>query len=54
MEQEERTIIAANEDKLWQQLISDFNENPDPFEYHVVLEQKERRVILDIINNHAV
>lgn len=54
MEQEERIIIAPNEDKLWQELISDFNANPDPLDYHVVLEQKERRVILDICNNHAV
>lgn len=53
-EEEEKVIIAPNEEQLWQKLISDFETDPDPLEYHVILEQQERRVILDIYNNHAV
>lgn len=54
MEEEEKVISASTEDELWQEVISDFKTDPDPLEYHAVLEQKERRVILDIYNNHAV
>ena len=54
MEEEEKIISAVNEEQLWQGVISDFKADPDPLDYHVVLEQHERRVILDIYNNHAV
>lgn len=54
MEEEEKIISAANEEQLWQEVAADFKINPDPLEYHAVLEQRERRVILDIFNNHAV
>ena len=54
MEEEEKIISATSVDQLWQEVISDFEADPDPLDYHVVLEQQERRTILDIYNNHAV
>jgi len=51
---EEKIISAPTEEQLWQQVIADFKEDPDPLEYNTVLEQQGRRVILDIYNNHAV
>jgi hypothetical protein len=54
MEEEEKIISAANEEELWQQINLEFTADPDPVEYHAVLELNERRVILDIFNNHAV
>lgn len=51
---EEKIISAPTEEQLWQQVIADFKEDPDPLEYNAVLEQQGRRVILDIYNNHAV
>lgn len=52
--EEEKIISAATEEELWQKVIADFKIDPDPLEYHTVLEQKDRRVILDVCNNHAV
>lgn len=54
MEEEEKIIAAPTEELLWQEIDADFKTDPDPLEYHAVLEQQERRVILDIFNNHAV
>jgi hypothetical protein len=54
MEEEEKVISASNETLLWEKLTADFIADPDPVEYHAVLEQDERRVLLDIFNNHAV
>jgi hypothetical protein len=54
MEEEEKVITATSEDQLWDEIIADFKRDPDPLEYHAVLEQNERRVVLDIFNNHAV
>jgi hypothetical protein len=54
MEEEEKIISADTEEQLWQEIAANFKADPDPLEYHAVLEQKDRRVILDIFNNHAV
>ncbi len=54
MEDEEKILSAPTEELLWDQLIADFKKDPDPLEYHSILEQQDRRVILDIVNNHAV
>ncbi|MBC8054628.1 MAG: hypothetical protein H7Y13_16335 [Sphingobacteriaceae bacterium] len=54
MEEEEKIISATDEDQLWEKVIADFKADPDPLEYHAVLEQNDRRIILDIFNNHAV
>jgi hypothetical protein len=54
MMEEEKVISAPDTDQLWDELITDFKNDPDPLEYHAVLEQNDRRVILDIFNNHAV
>lgn len=52
--EEEKVISAPTEEQLWQQVIADFKEDPDPLEYSAILEQQGHRVILDIYNNHAV
>lgn len=51
--EEEKIISAYTEDELWQQVVEDFKKDPDPLEYNITLEQQNRRVILDIYNNHA-
>ncbi len=53
-ENEEKILSAPTEELLWDQLMVDFSNDPDPLEYHTILEQKDRRIILDIFNNHAV
>lgn len=53
-ENEEKILSAPTEELLWDQLIADFKNDPDPLEYHTILEQQDQRVILDIFNNHAV
>ena len=54
MEEEEKIISAPDEEQLWEEVTADFKIDPDPLEYHIVLEQQDRRVILDIYNNHAM
>lgn len=54
MEDEEKIISAPGEKELWDEVAADFRTDPDPLEYHAVLELRERRVILDIFNNHAL
>jgi hypothetical protein len=54
MEEEEKLISAPNTELLWEAVISDFKVDPDPVEYHSVLNLNDRRIILDIVNNHAV
>ncbi|HEY0055388.1 MAG TPA: hypothetical protein VGB63_08535 [Pedobacter sp.] len=51
---EEKIISAPTEEQLWDIITADFKNDPDPLEYHSILEQQGRRIILDIFNNHAV
>ena len=46
---DEARIISGNtSQEVWQQIEQDLNENPDLFEYNVVLEERGRLVSLDI------
>lgn len=46
--QTERIISGENEEIVWQQVNADFQREPDPFQYHITLQQGERRILLDI------
>ncbi|MBC7914469.1 MAG: hypothetical protein H7Y07_10145 [Pyrinomonadaceae bacterium] len=52
--EEEKLIFATNDELIWEQLAHEFKNDPEPLEYHAVLECDERRVLLDICNNHEV
>jgi len=52
--EDEKTISAPNEELIWEQLATDFKLDPEPVEYNAVLEQSDRRILLDIFNNHEV
>lgn len=54
MEEEEKIITANTVDELWAELSADFKADPDPIEYHTVLELNGRRIILDLLNNHGI
>jgi hypothetical protein len=41
-------IISGNEDEIWQQITADFIKEDDLLEYRVVIEQQNRRILLDI------
>ena len=49
--QEEKKISGATEEQIWEQINTNFKQNLQSSEYHVVLDQNGRRVLLDIINN---
>ena len=46
--EEAKVITGTTSDEIWQQIEGDFAQNPDLFEYSVVIEQKDRSVALDI------
>lgn len=46
--EQEHIISGETEDQIWSQLNSDFITNKDLLDYHVVLDQSGRRVVLDI------
>lgn len=52
--EEEKVINTDNEQLIWQQVADEFNGNSEPLKYHTILQQRERRIILDIENNHEV
>lgn len=41
-------IITGTEGEIWQQITDDFNKESDFLEYRVMIEQQNRRVLLDI------
>ncbi len=45
---EERVISGPDEESIWQQVNADLLNEPDLLQYHVVLRQGDRRVLLDI------
>ncbi|WP_069658598.1 hypothetical protein [Arcticibacter eurypsychrophilus] len=46
--QEERTIAGETEDQIWNQVNADFSPSNDLLDYHVVLDQAGRRILLDM------
>jgi hypothetical protein len=44
----EEKIISGNEDEIWQQITTDFNKESDSLGYKVVIEQQNKRILLDI------
>ncbi|HEX8377009.1 MAG TPA: hypothetical protein VF602_04275 [Pedobacter sp.] len=44
----EAKIISGNTDQIWKRIESDFNADPDVYEYSAVIEQQDRSVMLDI------
>jgi hypothetical protein len=52
--EDEKIISASSESLIWEQVELEFKKDAEPLEYHVVLEQHEKRILLDIQNNHDV
>ncbi|HEY0054963.1 MAG TPA: hypothetical protein VGB63_06370 [Pedobacter sp.] len=44
----EAKIISGDTDQIWKRIESDFNADPDVYEYSAVIEQQDRSVMLDI------
>ena len=44
----ENFIKGSGEDEIWQQINDQFLQNSDPLEYTAIIEQENRKVILDI------
>jgi hypothetical protein len=44
----ERHITGHNEDQVWAQVQSDLTQNPDLLQYRAIIEQQNKKVLLDI------